>query len=355
MTRPEVGATVEMGAGYAKAIGALLWRDMHPERSRTALNVSANDVVDAISRRETVSIDRLRGGRRLTSVALARVVRQVLPTLLGFAVGVFFILTSKYRGAPQWETWAVLWIAQTATAGAVFTFGMNRWRELPGKDRPPAAARTALLIVLFGCAALTAGLALPVWHHYGWKGPATVAVCLAGAVPAAVTVLLVRWAAHCPSWPASRGHGEQASWILDRHRLLKSLLATVGSLVALQMLTLGALGEVRRGTVAPGELRASSLEPPVTMVIAGAIGSLVIGVVYALAAVPLRARGRELSAQMFGHAVDAEPKALLAQLEDRQKFEKLLGADAGLFSELQSNLFVLGPLVASGASTFFAG
>lgn len=131
-------------------------------------------------------------------------------------------------------------------------------------------------------------------------------------------------------------------WIFERRRALKALLAAVGSLVALQMLTLGAFA-------------ASDVETTATVVISGALGSLIIGVFYSLAAGPLQRRGRELSAQLFDLASITEPKVLLAQLESRQKFQTVIGADVGLFNELQAGLFVLGPLIASSASTFLSG
>ena len=130
---------------------------------------------------------------------------------------------------------------------------------------------------------------------------------------------------------------------------------TVGSLVALQMFTLGALGKVREALASAGTLPAAGIETPVTVVIAGALGSLIIGVAYALAAVPLQRRGRQLSKQMFELAREAEPGALLAQIENRQKFQTLLGANTNLFSDLQSGLLILAPLAASSATTFFSG
>ena len=349
------GDSVKTGSAYTRPVAVWPWRKRHPDTSPQERSQTADNVTDAIDHRETVVLGHLCRGRRPLSAALVRVATQVLPTLLGIAAGVYFIATSPLRGAPQWEAWAALWIAQIGAAGAVFTFGINRLRELPREERPPAAARAALLVVLVAGAALTIGLVYPVWHHYGWKGPATVVVSFAGAVPAAVTALLMRRAANSASWPKGRSPSEQVSWLLDRRQLLRSLLVTVGSLVALQMFTLGALGKIREALASAGTLPAAGIETPVTVVIAGALGSLIIGVAYALAAVPLQRRGRQLSKQMFELAREAEPGALLAQIENRQKFQTLLGANTNLFSDLQSGLLILAPLAASSATTFFSG
>jgi hypothetical protein len=59
----------------------------------------------------------------------ARLTRLV-PIGLGLTFGIFFVFTSPYRPARLWPVWAPLVVAFTATAGAVFVYGRNRWAEV---------------------------------------------------------------------------------------------------------------------------------------------------------------------------------------------------------------------------------
>lgn len=62
VTGTEAGAAAKAGAIVAKPVGAWLWRRWRPDTSRTALAGSADNLADAVLRRETVRRDELRGG-----------------------------------------------------------------------------------------------------------------------------------------------------------------------------------------------------------------------------------------------------------------------------------------------------
>ena len=57
-----MSTAVKVGAGDAKPIAGWLRRKMRPDTSRAALISYADNLADAISRRETVLLDQLRGG-----------------------------------------------------------------------------------------------------------------------------------------------------------------------------------------------------------------------------------------------------------------------------------------------------
>ena len=162
---------------------------------------------------------------------------------LRFGSGVMIVLTpSAARGAPLWPVWAVLAIALTSTAGAVFGYGLARWADLsalrPVRVRDVSGPVVGLLAV--AVLAGLAGLALTVTAHRagtGWqvfRGWALVSVALLGAVPAVAVMYGIRHAASAD--PAAGTKGEQAGALMA----LQRLLAAVGSLVALSTLALGA-------------------------------------------------------------------------------------------------------------------
>ena len=94
----------------------------------------------------------------------------------------------------------------------------------------------------------------------------------------------------------------------------------------------------------------SQVDPPQTVVVFGGAGSLVVGLVYVPAANALRRRARLLCDELFDLRCSADADALLTRLDERHRLEVLLGADAGAFSDLQSGLVVLAPLLASAAA-----
>jgi hypothetical protein len=265
---------------------------------------------------------------------------------------VAFVSTSPYREAPKWPVWAALWVALTGAAGAVFTYGVAHWRELPAGERPPSSA-TIIPVALLVVGGLV-GVRVPslVGHDYGWRASATVSVCLIGSAPAAATAFAIRRAARSATWPDGRSHGAQVAWLIERRRSLRALLAAVGSLVALTTLALGEASQIQRDYVTAGRIPAAVAETPETIVIAGGASSLVIGSIYGFAAGALLRRGRALCAEVFDVAQAPDAATLLERAENRQKLEALTGSDTGPFADLQAGLVVLAPLIASAASAF---
>jgi hypothetical protein len=112
----------------------------------------------------------------------ARLARLV-PIGLGLAYGIFFVFTSPYLDAPLWPVWAPLVVAftatATATAGAVFVYGLNRWAKVSEehKVRPSAVAgRIATIIalpllVLIGSTQLPGSVRPSGRPGSSWTGP----------------------------------------------------------------------------------------------------------------------------------------------------------------------------------------
>src|SRR5258708_39427916 len=72
---------------------------------------------------------------------------RLAPVGLGFAFGLYFVLSSAYLHASLWPVWAPLVVAFTTAAGAVFIYGLDCWDELelfPLNEATEAAAILSL-------------------------------------------------------------------------------------------------------------------------------------------------------------------------------------------------------------------
>lgn len=277
---------------------------------------------------------------------------------LGFASGVMIVLTpSAVRGAPLWPVWAALAIALTSTAGMVFGYGLARWadlsevRQIRVWDIVVPVAGLLTVAVLAGLAAVT----LTVTAHRaaaGWsafRGWALVSVAVLGAVPA---VAVISGIGHLARGSAAGTAAEQAGALIRLRRLLQRLLTAVGSLVALSTLALGAAVALQQSLpagTAPG--RADRLAPQTVLIFGGA-GSALVAVAYGPASTALRNWALRLCDELFPLNKADKAAAILSQVEDRSKLEQLLGADRGIFTDLQAGLVILGPLIASAAAAF---
>jgi hypothetical protein len=152
--------------------------------------------------------------------------------------------------------------------------------------------------------------------------------------------------------PAAGTRGEQASALMGLWRLLQSLLAAVGSLVALSTLALGAAFALQQSLpVGVAHSRAAQLAPQTVLIFGGA-GSALVAVAYGPASMALKTWAQRLCGEVFPlHEAD-EPAVILERAEDRGKLEHLVGADRNVFADLQTGLAILGPLIASAVAAF---
>jgi hypothetical protein len=229
----------------------------------------------------------------------------------------------------------------------VFGYGTAHWRELPGDERIDGRADALIFTALICCWLATALVLGTVRHDMSWRGLVLVATALFGSIPCACTMMAVRRAAGRAD---IRTDAEQVAWLIERRRLLRGLLAAVGSLVALSTLALGASVQLQQKLLETHQIDPSHVVPPQTVVVFGGVGSLVVALGYGPAASELTRRGRELCTQLFDISQAPDGPTLLSRLDDRHKLEMLLGADSGSFTDLQSGLVVLAPLLASASS-----
>jgi hypothetical protein len=93
-------------------------------------------------------------------------------------------------------------------------------------------------------------------------------------------------------------------------------------------------------------------KPSQYVLIFGAFGSAVLGVVYGPAWTALQRRGRRLCDEMFRLRERKEQAEILSEVTDRQKLEQALGLDRGIVADLQGGVVILAPLLASAVTTF---
>jgi hypothetical protein len=276
---------------------------------------------------------------------------------LGFAFGLYFVLTSQYRHTALWLAWAPLLVALTTTAGAAFPYGLDRWAELRQllsghavrvRDVAGRVAAIAVVSLLISVASTR----LPGPAQTNWRGVTLVAVLLFGGIPAAGAMEGVRHAAR--NSPASDNGGRQVAVLIKLRELLQRLLAALGALVALWTFTIGA-GIVLQRALAAGSAQGDVTSAPQQLVlIFGGVGSLLVALFYVPAATALQRRGQNLCEELFSLHEAKEGSAILSLAEDRHKLEQLLGIDRGVVADLQTGLAILGPLLGSAAAAFLS-
>lgn len=85
------------------------------------------------------------------------------------------------------------------------------------------------------------------------------------------------------------------------------------------------------------------------VVVFGGAGATAVGLLYAPAAVAVRAHGERLVDAILGTGRPADLAGLVGRLEQRAKLEQHVGVDRTLFGDLQAAVPVLAPLVAAAA------
>ena len=281
---------------------------------------------------------------------------RVVIVILGFAFGAYFAYTSPFRGAPLWPAWAPLVIGSTGAAGLVFNYGLNRWAELTRYRglRVRISDVAPRIAIIWG--AVTIGVVvlviLPIPVRVTWRHVALISVLLLGSLPAAGVMGAIHYVADRQCRPGTRG--EQTAQLIRLRGLLQRLLAAVGSLVALSTLALGASIRLEQGLRAgTGHAIGHNLQPQFVLVFGG-IGSVLVALFYVPAGAALQRRGQCLADELFPLSRANEAGAILSAADDRHKLELLLGVDRGIFTDLQSGLAILGPLLASAVAAFLS-
>lgn len=291
----------------------------------------------------------------------ARVLRYLAPPV-GAACGVTIALTFGNRTAPLWLTWASLAIAATTAAGLICSYGLGRWEELSKLCTIPAAWPViwpVMALALVSLALMNAPLLLPPPHVTVTGGKGTPLgsglvgmFAIVAAVPVA-TVMIGMWRAvggEAPLGPKDAPFatkGAQLDSLLELRRLLQRLLAAVGSVVALVAFSYSTWWLLERSLDTQFGSR-----PPQFVLIFGAFGSTLVGLVYGPAWSALQRRGRLLRDNMFPLWEVDEGGQIVSLAADRQTLEQMLGLNRAFLADLQSGLVILAPLLAGAVAAF---
>jgi hypothetical protein len=285
----------------------------------------------------------------------AQVIRFGAP-VVGFAYGSVVVLDFHHRASASfWLVWAFFAIAATTASGALFTYGLNRWRELTGLSTVrvrevmwPVAALVGVSLTLMNVTIFVSGP--PHLNMSNWLanqlGTGLVGMFgIVAAIPGAGAMYGVWRVASRDVLPGTRG--EQVDLLLALRRLLQRLLAAAGSVVALVAFSAGTwwLLEHSLGT-------GYGTKPPQFVLVFGAFGSVIVGVVYGPAWTALQRHGRLLCEAMYPLRNLDQQDAILSRAADRQKLEQILGLDQSIISDLQGGLVILAPLLASAVAAF---
>ncbi len=163
---------------------------------------------------------------------------------------------------------------------------------------------------------------------------------VAGSAPAVVALSGIRSLVR--ALPLVSDLGPRADEYLRLRELTLGLLPPLGALVALSTFALGAAGQL---SPAPGAA------PVIAGVVlaSGAIRTLLVGSVFAIPRHALRAEGRVLS-RTLASVSGFDPDTVRVELAQRQTVESQLGLNTTLLGDLQSGLFILGPLLAAATT-----
>ncbi len=287
---------------------------------------------------------------------------RILAAPVGFAYGATVAFTVGSRTAPLWMVWAALAIAATTAAGLMCAYGLGRWHDL-GKLCTISVGQViwpVTALVVGSLALMNVPVLLPGPAHVNASGGVGSGLgsglvgmfSIVAAVPVAF-VMFGMWRAvgsGAPLGPkdAPAGtKGDQLNMLLELRRLLQRLLAAVGSVVALVTFAAGTWWLLERSLHTQFGSR-----PPQFVLIFGAFGSTLVGLIYGPAWTALQRRGRLLCDTMFPlRGVDQEAE-IVSRAAERQTLEQMLGLNRGFLADLQSGLVILAPLLAGAVAAF---
>lgn len=279
-----------------------------------------------------------------------KVIRFGAPTV-GFAYGCVVAWTAtSHHAAAMWLVWATFAVAASTASGALFTYGLNRWHELNrlyAVQRHDVGWPVATLVGL-SLALMNVTEFLPGPAHSGRDGLGATLVgmfAIVAAIPGAGSLFGIWRVASRDVLPGTRG--QQVDLLLALRRLLQRMLAVAGSVVALTTFSAGTWWLLERSLGTPYGHRPSQF-----VLVFGAYGSVIVGVVYGPAWTALQRRGRVLCEEMYPLRELDQQDAILSRAADRQKLEQILGLDQSMISDLQGGLVILAPLLTSALAAF---
>lgn len=257
----------------------------------------------------------------------------------GACVGLAIAWTSTQRPSPPWTVWAMVTTSMTASAAALFPFGIRRWQSLGGLDRADRRAVTGQLAGI-GIVGAMAGVVYQVVSgaaggRFDWRAGLLILTTVVGSAPVAATIVGTGRVAR----PVGRSPAEDIDRLIQLRRVQQGMLGALSGIVALLVIS-AATGEAMYGQGSPQR-----------SLLFGALMSALVVLIYLPAAQRLRQRCLEVIRQVLptaGH----DGAALVDLIDKRGRLEVALGVDKSALGDLQANLVVLGPLIASAAAAF---
>ena len=265
----------------------------------------------------------------------------------GGLVGLAITLTADDRGQDAWLVWMVFAAALTGTAALTGVIGWRSWDIIGWVCQREERPKRHLLIDLSLVGVLIAVvLGIGIRGGSPLRGELLVVATLLGGAPAVAAMTEARRVLRQPRSEGALGDPPFEA-IAELRLLLRRLLVAGGALVALSTLALGASldrSPDARGTSVGGEP---------SVLVFGALGSAIVGLVYVPAAAALRARIRgEVRDRLPLNDTDASGQQIVQRLKERREFEKLLAGDQGIYDELVASIVVLGPLLTSAVQQY---
>jgi hypothetical protein len=255
----------------------------------------------------------------------------------------------------MWLVWSAFAVSATTAAGALFAYGLSRWQELnhlsPVHWDEVIWPLVAVIGVSLALMNVTAFLPGPSHLNVAGGVGSGLGSGLVGmfAIVAAIPIAAVMYGIwRLAVRDAPTGHkGQQVDLILALRRLLQRLLLAAGSVVALVTFAAGTWWLLEHSLHTEFGNR-----PPQFVLVFGAYGSLLVGVVYGPAWTALQRRGHLLCDKMYPLRTLDNETSILNRAADRQKLEQILGLDRNFVADLQGGVVILAPLLASAVAAF---
>lgn len=257
------------------------------------------------------------------------------------AAGLALVLFAAADRRDAWNSvgfliWAALAGSLAVASALVFEIGVRGLRELMA--RPGAAVPDRRVIVRTVAALATvgslviAGLAMPQTGGT-IRGALLCMVAVLGGTPTVLVFISLRDSIRTRDRQAPLD--AQVVEYLRLRDLASRLLPSLGTLVGLATLALAAARPLRGGSEV-------SDFPPTIILAFGAVGTICVTVVYMLARQPMRGWARTLGEEIS--PAEGDPVEVL---EQRTSIAASLGLGGSVLGELQTDLWILAPLLAS--------
>lgn len=256
------------------------------------------------------------------------------------AAGLAICWSSEHRPSSTWATWALVVAAMTSASGAALVYGVGRWQAMvhigpvTARDVAPSVGGMWMAAALFGAVFQT--VSLPSTGKWEWRAGLLILIVGIGALPSTATIVAGRMVAAS----LVGGAGFRYDSLAELRRTLQGVLLVLGAVIALLVMAAATAGRMNK---------TNSLV--VDSVLFGAFMSTLVAIVYLPTLATVRKRGLRLVAEIIP-TTGLSGAALAERIEQRGKLEALLGVDKSIFSDFQTNLIVLGPLITSAAAAF---